>query len=81
MCWQDEKHRPNPALFLVTQDLQCSGGDTLSLYEPHGKTSLLQATTVLHQNITKEAADGNVVVDTENIESLSSYTPLTDDVN
>ena len=56
----------------------------LSLYEPQGKTSLLTATTVLHVNVTsftKELVDGNVCVDTENMETLVSYIPLTDDTD
>ena len=42
------------------------------LHQPHGKTSLLNATTVLHQNVTsytKEVANGNVYLDTESIET------------
>ena len=63
---------------ILTVFKYCHG---LSVYKPY---ALLKATTTLLQNVTSnttEATDGNITVDTENIDNLASYVPFTEDVN
>ena len=74
-----EKCPDTSVVFTIFQYCQ-----SLSVYKPHGKTALVKATTILLQNVTShttEGTDGNITVDTSNIDCLASYVPFTEDVD